>query len=99
MAHRNDKALDYVPSATAVLPNTSKFGSSATVGKCVYPCVCSLNCPFALLSSHAPLSTSTCSGGACENWAIVLPSELWGTTSSVPKTCSKIISRILVPNS
>jgi hypothetical protein len=99
MAHPNDKALDYVPNATAMLPNTSKFGSSATVGKCVSPYVCSLNCPFAPLSSHAPLSTSTCSEGACDNWAIVLPSELQGTTSSVLKTCSKIISRISVPNS
>jgi hypothetical protein len=99
MAHRNDKALDSVPSATAVLPNTSKFGSSATVGTYVSPCVCSMNCPFAPLSLHAPLSTSTYSGGACDNWAIVLPSELWGTMSSVPKTCSKIISRISVPSS
>jgi hypothetical protein len=51
MAHRNDKVLDYVPSATAVLPNTSKFSSSATVDTCVSPCICSLNCPFALLCS------------------------------------------------
>jgi hypothetical protein len=29
----------------------------------------------------------------------VLPSELWDTTSSVLKTCSKIISRISVPSS
>jgi hypothetical protein len=86
MAHRKDKALDSVPSATAVLSNTSKFGSSATVGTCVSPYVCSLNCPFALLSLHAPLSTSTCSRGACDNWAIVLPGELWGTTSSIPPT-------------
>jgi hypothetical protein len=57
MAHRNDKVLDYVPSTTAVLPNTSKFGSSATVGTCVSPCVCSLNCPFAPLSSHARCQT------------------------------------------
>jgi hypothetical protein len=99
MAHRKDKALDSVPSDTAVLPNTSKFGSSAIVGTCVSPCVCSLNYPFAPLSSHAPLSTTTCSRGACDNWAVVLPGELWGTTSSVPKTCSKIISRTSVPSS
>jgi hypothetical protein len=67
-----------VPSAAVVLPNTSKFGSSCTVGICVSPCVCSLNCPSALLSLHVPLSTSTCSGGACDNWAVVLPGELWG---------------------
>jgi hypothetical protein len=36
MAHRNDKALDFVPSATAVLLNTSKYGSSATVGHGCY---------------------------------------------------------------
>jgi hypothetical protein len=76
MAHRKDKALDSVPTDAAVLPNTSKFGSSATVGTCVSPCVCSLNCPSAPLSSHAPLSMSTCSGGAYNNWAVVLPGEL-----------------------
>jgi hypothetical protein len=67
--------------------NTSKFGSSAIVGTCASPCVCSLNCPSAPLSSHAPLSTSTCSGGAYDNWAVVLPGELWGSMSSAPKTC------------
>ena len=76
MAHRNDKALDSVPSAVAVLSNTSKFGSSATVGTCVSPCVCSLNCLSTLLSLHAPLSMSICFREACDNWTIVLPSKL-----------------------
>jgi hypothetical protein len=65
----------------------------------VSPCVCLLNYPSAPLSSHVPLSTSTCSRGACDNWVVVLPGELWGSTSSAPKTCSKTISRISVPSS
>jgi hypothetical protein len=88
MAHRKDKALDSVPSAAAVLPKTSKFGSSASVGTCVSSCVCSLNYPSALVSSHAPLSMSTCSRGACDNWAVGLLGELKGSTYFAPKTYS-----------
>jgi hypothetical protein len=62
--HRNDKELESVPGAAVVHPSTSKYGSTAIIGTCVSPCICSLCSPSAVLSSHAPTSTSICSGEA-----------------------------------